>query len=453
VRYSDIVGKGETLDDLPLSEVVAYGAEDADVTWRLYHLFDELLKARSLDRLMAEVEMPLLLVIAKMEIEGIFLDTNLIKPLAVEFESRIEAIKAQIFSIVGHELNLNSPKQLQEVLFVEREIPTGAKTRTGFSTATEVLEPLRETYPEVDLILNYRMLNKLKSTYIDTLPLQVNEKTGRIHPSFSQTGTETGRLSCREPNLQNIPVRTEEGRRIRSSFTARAGYRLLSADYSQIELVVLAHTADDPNLKQAFLDGLDVHRATASRIFSVPLAEVSSDQRRVAKTINFGVMYGMGAHALSQDLKISFSEAREFIAQYFERYKAVEEFIERTKALAAEEGYVKTLLGHVRTISEITSRSPVERAKAQRIAVNTVIQGTAADIMKMAMLRADRMIEEEGMHARLLLQIHDELIFEVPEDELGRMEVLVREAMEGAVQLSIPLRVSIAIGRDWGELS
>jgi len=453
VRYSDIVGKGETLDDLPLSEVVAYGAEDADVTWRLYHLFDELLKARSLDRLMAEVEMPLLLVIAKMEIEGIFLDTNLIKPLAVEFESRIEAIKAQIFSIVGHELNLNSPKQLQEVLFVEREIPTGAKTRTGFSTATEVLEPLRETYPEVDLILNYRMLNKLKSTYIDTLPLQVNEKTGRIHPSFSQTGTETGRLSCREPNLQNIPVRTEEGRRIRSSFTARAGYRLLSADYSQIELVVLAHTADDPNLKQAFLDGLDVHRATASRIFSVPLAEVSSDQRRVAKTINFGVMYGMGAHALSQDLKISFSEAREFIAQYFERYKAVEEFIERTKALAAEEGYVKTLLGHVRTISEITSRSPVERAKAQRIAVNTIIQGTAADIMKMAMLRADRMIEEEGMHARLLLQIHDELIFEVPEDELGRMETLVREAMEGAVQLSIPLRVSIAIGRDWGELS
>ena len=453
VRYSDIVGKGETLDDLPLSEVVAYGAEDADVTWRLYHLFDELLKARSLDRLMAEVEMPLLLVIAKMEIEGIFLDTNLIKPLAVEFESRIEAIKAQIFSIVGHELNLNSPKQLQEVLFVEREIPTGAKTRTGFSTATEVLEPLRETYPEVDLILNYRMLNKLKSTYIDTLPLQVNEKTGRIHPSFSQTGTETGRLSCREPNLQNIPVRTEEGRRIRSSFTARAGYRLLSADYSQIELVVLAHTADDPNLKQAFLDGLDVHRATASRIFSVPLAEVSSDQRRVAKTINFGVMYGMGAHALSQDLKISFSEAREFIAQYFERYKAVEEFIERTKALAAEEGYVKTLLGHVRTISEITSRSPVERAKAQRIAVNTVIQGTAADIMKMAMLRADRMIEEEGMHARLLLQIHDELIFEVPEDELDRMETLVREAMEGAVQLSIPLRVSIAIGRDWGELS
>jgi len=453
VRYSDIVGKGESLDDLPLDVVVAYGAEDADVTWRLYRLFDELLKARGLDRLMDELEMPLLRVIAEMEMAGIFLDRKLIEPLAIEFEGRIDAIKEEIFAIVGHDFNLNSPKQLQEVLFVERDIPTGAKTRTGFSTATEVLEPLRESHREVDLILNYRMLNKLKSTYIDTLPGEVNEKTGRIHPSFSQTGTETGRLSCREPNLQNIPVRSEEGKRIRSAFTAKEGYRLLSADYSQIELVVLAHTADDPNLKQAFLDGLDVHRATASRIFSVPLEAVDSDQRRVAKTINFGVMYGMGAHALSQDLKISFSEARDFIAQYFERYKAVGDFIERTKARAAEEGYVKTLLGHVRTISEITSRSPVERAKAERIAVNTVIQGTAADIMKMAMLRADRMIGEQALSSRLLLQIHDELIFEVPENEVAQMEGLVREAMEGAVHLTVPLRASIAVGRDWGELS
>ncbi len=453
VRYSDIVGKGQSLDDLDLETVVTYGAEDSDVTWRLYRLFDELLKARGLSHLMTDLEMPLLLVIAKMEIEGIFLDRGLIEPLAIEFETRIEAIRGEIFDIVGHEFNLNSPKQLQEVLFVERNIPTGAKTRTGFSTATDVLEPLRESYREVDLILNYRMLNKLKSTYIDTLPLEVNERTGRIHPSFLQTGTETGRLSCREPNLQNIPVRTEEGRRIRSAFTAKKGCCLLSADYSQIELVVLAHTADDPDLKQAFIDGVDVHRATASRIFSVPLEEVDSDQRRVAKTINFGVMYGMGAHSLSQDLKISFSEARAFIAQYFERYRAVEAFIKRTHALAQEQGYVETLLGHVRTISEITSRSPVERAKAERIAVNTIIQGTAADIMKLAMLRADRMIGEEGLSSRLLLQIHDELIFEVPMAERERMEALVREAMEGAVTLSVPLRTSIVVGTNWGELS
>ncbi len=453
IRYSDIVAKGSSLDDLELETIVTYGAEDADVTWRLFRLFDELLKARGLENLMSDLEMPLLLIIAEMELAGIYLDIDLIEPLGREFEERIEAIRTKIFSIVGHEFNLNSPKQLQEVLFVERAIPTGAKTRTGFSTATDVLEPLREQYPEVDLILSYRMLTKLKSTYIDTLPNEVNTHTGRIHPSFSQTGTETGRLSCRDPNLQNIPVRTEEGRRIRSAFRAPSGHCLLSADYSQIELVVLAHTADDPNLKAAFREGVDVHRATASRIFSVPLEAVDSEQRRVAKTINFGVMYGMGAHALSQDLKISFSEARSFIAQYFERYSAVEQFIQRTHALAEEQGYVQTLLGHVRTIAEITSRSPVERAKAQRIAVNTIIQGTAADIMKLAMIRVDRMIAEEGLRSRLLLQIHDELIFEVPLEEREQMERLVREAMEKAVTLSIPLRASISVGNDWGELS
>ncbi|MFA5447676.1 MAG: DNA polymerase I [Sphaerochaeta sp.] len=452
-RYNDIVPRGKSLSDIDIDQVISYGAEDADVTWRLYILFGELLKARSLERLMVDLEMPLLLVIARMELAGIHLDTGRMLPLSEEFESRIEAIRSEIFDIVGYEFNLNSPKQLQEVLFVERGIPTGAKTRTGFSTATDVLEPLKEEFREVALILDYRMLNKLKSTYIDTLPLEVRSATGRIHPSFLQTGTETGRLSCREPNLQNIPVRTEEGKRIRSAFTAKEGCMLLSADYSQIELVVLAHTADDHNLKEAFLHGLDIHSATASRIFDIPIEMVDSDQRRVAKTINFGVMYGMGPHALSQDLKITFSEARQFIAQYFERYEAVKLFIEETKQLAEEQGYVQTLLGHVRTIAEITSRSQVERARAQRIAVNTVIQGTAADIMKLAMLRADRLIADQGLGMRLLLQIHDELIFEVPEDEIEAAKALVRQAMEGAVELSIPLRASLAVGHDWGELS
>lgn len=452
VRYSDIVPKGKLLSDIPLDQVVFYGAEDADVTFRLYEVFLELLKARGLLDLLNDIEMPLLLIIANMELAGIYLERSRIEPLSQEFEKRIDVIKEEIFSICGHSFNLNSPQQLQEVLFVEREIPTGAKTRSGFSTATEVLEPLQETYREVALILQYRMLNKLKSTYIDKLPLQINAETGRIHPSFSQTGTETGRLSCKDPNLQNIPVRTEEGRRIRSAFIPKKGHRFLSADYSQIELVVLAHMADDPGLKRAFEEGVDVHRSTASLIFDVPLAEVSSDQRRIAKTINFGVMYGMGTHSLAKDLKISHSEAKQFIDQYFQRYSGVQAFVESTRSRAEKDGYVRTLLGHVRTITEINSRSAVERAKAQRIAVNTVIQGTAADIMKLAMLRISASIKEKGLKATLLLQIHDELVFEVPDDEVEETKHVVQEALEGAVKLSIPLKTSIEVGDNWGDI-
>ncbi|MGB4406315.1 MAG: DNA polymerase I [Sphaerochaeta sp.] len=452
LSYKDAVPKGKTVGDIPQEQAVFYGAEDADITFRLYKLFTNLLIARNLMSLMKNLEMPLLRIIANMEIEGIFLDRTLLEPLTSEFEERIGVIQKDIFAICGHEFNLNSPKQLQQVLFVEREIPTGARTRTGFSTATDVLEPLSETYPEVALVLEYRMLNKLKTTYIDKLPLDILERTGRIHPSFSQTGTETGRLSCKDPNLQNIPVRTEEGRRIRSSFVPKEGYVFLSADYSQIELVVLAHLADDPGLKGAFLKGVDVHSSTASLIFDVPLEEVTGEQRRVAKTINFGVMYGMGPHSLSGDLKITHAEAKAFIDQYFERYSAVNAFIEKTREDAALNGYVATLLGHLRTITEITSRNGVERAKAQRIAVNTVIQGSAADIMKLAMLRIDKALQLHSPATKLLLQIHDELVFEVPEGELKQVHSLVKEAMEGAVKLSLPLRASLETGKSWGEI-
>ncbi|MDT3359470.1 MAG: DNA polymerase I, partial [Spirochaetota bacterium] len=452
VRYSDIVPKDKLLSDIPLDQAVFYGAEDADITFRLYKLFAELLAARNLRSLLDEVEMPLLRIIADMELAGIYLERKLIEPLSAEFEGRIEAIRNQIFTICGHEFNLNSPQQLQEVLFVERNIPTGAKTRSGFSTSTDVLEPLRDSYPEVELILQYRMLNKLKTTYIDKLPLQINEKTQRIHPSFAQTGTETGRLSCKDPNLQNIPVRTEEGRRIRSAFVPKAGHLFLSADYSQIELVVLAHMADDPGLKGAFAAGIDVHSSTASLIFDVPLDKVSAEQRRIAKTINFGVMYGMGTHSLAMDLKIPHSDAKQFIDQYFERYSAVRSFVEATKTSSQQVGSVSTLLGHVRTITEINSRSAVERAKAERIAVNTVIQGSAADIMKLAMLRSDAMLREHKLGARLLLQIHDELIFEVPEDEVEKTKAVVQEALEKAVTLSVPLRTSIEVGSNWGDI-
>ncbi|MEA4865698.1 MAG: DNA polymerase I [Sphaerochaeta sp.] len=452
VRYSDIVPKDKLLSDIPLDQAVFYGAEDADITFRLYKLFAELLAARNLRTLLDELEMPLLRIIAEMELAGIYLERKLIEPLSAEFEQRIDAIRSQIFSMCGHEFNLNSPQQLQEVLFVERNIPTGAKTRSGFSTSTDVLEPLRDSYPEVELILQYRMLNKLKTTYIDKLPQQINEKTQRIHPSFAQTGTETGRLSCKDPNLQNIPVRTEEGRRIRSAFVPKAGHLLLSADYSQIELVVLAHMADDPGLKGAFAAGIDVHRFTASLIFDVPLEQVTAEQRRIAKTINFGVMYGMGTHSLAMDLKISHSEAKQFIEQYFERYSAVRTFVEETKATSQRTGSVSTLLGHVRTITEINSRSAVERAKAERISVNTVIQGSAADIMKLAMLRVDAMLKEQKLGARLLLQIHDELIFEVPEAEIEQTKAVVKEALEHAVALSVPLRTSIEVGSNWGDI-
>jgi len=452
VRYSDIVPKDKLLSDIPLDQAVFYGAEDADITFRLYKLFAELLAARNLRTLLDELEMPLLRIIAEMELAGIYLERKLIEPLSAEFEQRIDAIRSQIFSMCGHEFNLNSPQQLQEVLFVERNIPTGAKTRSGFSTSTDVLEPLRDSYPEVELILQYRMLNKLKTTYIDKLPQQINEKTQRIHPSFAQTGTETGRLSCKDPNLQNIPVRTEEGRRIRSAFVPKAGHLFLSADYSQIELVVLAHMADDPGLKRAFEAGIDVHRFTASLIFDVPLEQVTAEQRRIAKTINFGVMYGMGTHSLAMDLKIPHSEAKQFIEQYFERYSAVRTFVEETKATSQRTGSVSTLLGHVRTITEINSRSAVERAKAERISVNTVIQGSAADIMKLAMLRVDAMLKEHKLGARLLLQIHDELIFEVPEAEIEQTKAVVKEALEHAVALSVPLRTSIEVGSNWGDI-
>jgi DNA polymerase-1 len=452
IEYKAIVPKGKLLCDLPLELVVSYGAEDSDITWRLYCLFKELLVARGLTKLMDEVEMPLLRIIADMELNGIFLDRTLLDPLTKEFEQRLSETEAKVFEICGHEFNLNSPKQLQEVFFVERNIPTGAKTKSGFSTSTDVLEPLAETYPEVALLLHYRMLSKLKNTYIDKLPLQIDSKTGRIHPSFSQTGTETGRLSCKDPNLQNIPVRTEEGRRIRSSFVPKKGCLFLSADYSQIELVVLAHMADDPGLKDAFAHGIDVHRSTASLIFNVPFEEVTSEQRRIAKTINFGVMYGMSAHSLAMDLQIVHSEAKQFIDQYFERYSAVQAFIAQTKKKAETDGYVSTILGHVRTIVEIHSKNGVERAKAQRISVNTVIQGSAADIMKMAMLRIDAALASHKLKTKLLLQIHDELVFEVPFDEMEKVKELVREAMEGAVKLSIPLRASIETGENWGDI-
>lgn len=452
IHYTDVVPNGKLFSDVPVDQATAYGAEDSDVTWRLYLLFRKMLEDRGMTRLMTELEMPLLTILADMEFAGVKLDASRLAVFGTEVDGRLETIQRQIFEICGHEFNINSPLQLQQVLFVERNLPTGKKTRTGFSTATDTLENLADLDPVPALILQHRGLAKLKNTYIDTLPLLINPETGRVHPTFIQTGTATGRLSCRNPNLQNIPVRSDDGRRIRDAFVPAEGCRFLSADYSQIELVVLAHVADDPGLKEAFLSGIDVHRYTASLIFGVPSDEITPEQRRIAKTINFGVMYGMSSFRLSNELKIKRAEAQAFIDAYFSRYSGVRQFVEKTRAEAERTGMVRTLLGHERAVPEIRSANKMEKAGAERVVVNTVIQGTAADIMKLAMLHIAERMRREGVASRLLLQVHDELIFEVPESELSQMKQLVSEEMEHAVELSIPLRASVEFGRSWGEM-
>jgi DNA polymerase-1 len=452
IHYTDVVPEGKLFSDVPLDAATAYGAEDSDVTWRLYLRFRRMLEERGMSKLMSDLEMPLLTILADMELTGVRLDASRLSDFGDEVGQRLETIQKEIYTVCGHEFNINSPLQLQQVLFVERNLPTGKKTRTGFSTATDTLESLADLDPVPALILQHRGLAKLKNTYIDTLPSLIDASTGRVHPTFIQTGTATGRLSCRNPNLQNIPVRSDDGRRIRDAFIPADGCRFLSADYSQIELVVLAHMADDPGLKEAFLSGVDVHRHTASLIFGVPGDEVTADQRRIAKTINFGVMYGMSSFRLSNELKIKRAEAQAFIDAYFSRYSGVKSFVEKTRVEAERTGMVRTLLGHERAVPEIRSANKMEKAGAERVVVNTVIQGTAADIMKLAMLHIVERMAVERVKSKLLLQVHDELIFEVPEAELEQMRGLVCEEMERAVKLSIPLKASVEFGHSWGEM-
>ncbi|HHU88857.1 MAG: DNA polymerase I [Sphaerochaetaceae bacterium] len=453
IPYNSVVeGKTGSFSDVPLEAAIRYGAEDADITWRLFELFEEHLKKRHLEKLFRDLEMPLVKVLAEMELQGILLDTQKLATFDQEVVKRLEAIEKEIFSEVGFEFNLNSPKQLQEVLFEKRGLPATKKIKSGYSTATDVLEQLAHLDTIPALILQNRGLVKLKNTYIDTLPTMINPHTGRIHTSYTQTGTATGRLSSRNPNLQNIPVRNEDGRRIREAFIPQEGSLLLSADYAQIELVVLAHLADDPSLKEAFLRGEDIHTHTASLIFNMFPEFVTSEQRRIAKTINFGVMYGMSAFRLSNELQISRKDAQTFIDDYFARFAKVNDFMEEVKERARKEGRVATLLGRERSIPEINSRNATERAGAERIAVNSVIQGTAADIMKLAMLRVSKAFKKSTLRSSLLLQVHDELIFEVIQEEMLEVQTLVKKEMEGAYTLSIPLKVNMEVGRSWGEM-
>ncbi len=452
IHYDDVVPKNEIFDKVTLENAVNYAAEDTDITFRLYKCFEPELKERKMMKLYNDIELPLVTVLAEMELRGIIIDTKLLSDFGVILGEQLETIQNEIYELCGMEFNINSTKQLQEVLFEKRGLKPIKKTKTGYSTNVQVLEILAEQDPVPEKILENRSLSKLKSTYVDTLPALVNGGTGRIHTQFIQTGTATGRLSSKDPNLQNIPVKTDNGRKIREAFIPAEGCRFLSADYSQIELVVLAHLSGDEGLKRAFLEGEDVHKQTAALIFDVFPEFVTADQRRVAKTINFGVMYGMSAFRLSRELKIPRKTADEFIGAYFARYKRIKEYIEKIADEAGSTGIVHTIMGHERFIHGINSRNATERAGAERIALNTPIQGSAADIVKMAMLALDKELEQRKLKSRLLLQVHDELIFEVPEDEIAEMETLVKSVMESVYKLDIPLRVNVETGACWGDM-
>jgi DNA polymerase I len=451
-EYDDIVPKGASFADVPLEKAAPYCAEDADFTWQLWQLFKPRLEKEGLAKLFTETEMKLLPVLAEMERRGIHLDTKQLDKYDIELTENIASTQLAVYELVGHEFNIASTKQLQEVLFTERGLKPGKKTKTGYSTDTSVLADLAAWDPVPRKILDYRELAKLQSTYVEALP-KLCDTNGRIHTSFIQTGTATGRLSSRDPNLQNIPIRSEEGRRIRSAFTAAPGTVLISADYAQIELVVLAHLSGDPNMCKAFNDGVDVHRATASLIFGVPPEQITPDQRRTAKTINFGVIYGMSAFRLSNELGIPRTQAASFIESYFKTYASIQQFIDSTVAGAEKTGYVETIFGRRRPIMNINSRNKLEKAGAERIAVNTPVQGSAADIVKKAMLDVDDALRSKRTGAHLLLQVHDELILECPDstDAVDDTVALIRDKMEHAVQLTVPLRVSVETGRNWGE--
>ena len=451
IHFSDVIPrKDATFDEVALDVATRYAAEDAEVTFRLYRELSEKLAERGLERVFRELEMPLVPILAEMELAGIALSPGVLEQYGVELESLLDELQAEVYRLCGREFNLASTKQLQQILFEDRKLTPVKKTKTGYSTDTSVLQQLAHEDPVPEKVLRHRLLSKLKSTYVDSLPKLVNPRTGRIHTNFNVTGTATGRLSSIEPNLQNIPIRDEEGRRIRSAFVADHGWSFVTADYAQIELVVLAHLSGDPALREAFANNIDVHKTTASLIFGLEIDDVTAEQRRIAKTINFGVMYGMSAFRLSNELGISRADAAGFIDAYFTKYASIREFVDNTVREAEQNGYVKTILGHERRIHEINNRNKTVKMAAERTAVNTPIQGSAADIVKVAMLRIAARLSDEKRKSRLILQVHDELILEAPDDEAHETALLVEHEMTHAVELDVPLRVSIEIGKDWG---
>ncbi|TWR89244.1 DNA polymerase I [Pseudomonas saxonica] len=455
--FQDIAGKGAkqlTFDQISLEQAGPYAAEDADVTLRLHHVLHEKLTAiPSLNTVLTEIEMPLVPVLARIERQGALVDANLLGIQSVELGDKMVALEREAFAIAGEEFNLSSPKQLGVILYEKLGLPILSKTAKGQpSTAEAVLAELAEQdYPLPKVLMQYRSMSKLKSTYTDRLPEQINPRTGRIHTSYHQAVTATGRLSSSDPNLQNIPIRTAEGRRIRQAFIAPKGYKLLAADYSQIELRIMAHLAKDAGLLNAFRNNLDVHSATAAEVFGVELSDVTTDQRRSAKAINFGLIYGMSAFGLAKQIGVDRKQSQAYIDRYFARYPGVLDYMERTRTQAAEQGYVETIFGRRLYLPEINAKNPALRKGAERTAINAPMQGTAADIIKKAMVSVDNWLTASGIDARVILQVHDELVLEVREDLVDQVREEVRSHMSKAATLDVPLVVEVGVGNNWDE--
>ncbi len=453
---TNLIGSGAkqlSMSQVPVNQAADYACADADMTLRLSELLKPELRQQRLWQLFSEVEMPLLPVLISMEKNGVALDADLLRQMSHRLGEQLLKLEAEIYNCVGHQFNINSPQQLGSVLFQELKLPPARKTKSGYSTGASTLEELRGVHPIVELILEYRQLAKLKSTYIDALPALLNPKTGRVHTSFNQTRTATGRLSSSEPNLQNIPVRGELGKQVRQAFIAPPGSCLLAGDYSQIDLRVLAHLSQDKSLLDAFHRDEDIHAATAARLFGVDTSQVTPDMRRLAKTVNFGVIYGMSGYGLERATELSREEATQFIASYFAQHPGVEQYLESTKQQARKTGYVQTLLGRRRYIPEIDSSNRQVREAAERMAINMPVQGTSADIIKVAMINLYREMQKRRLKSKMLLQVHDELVFEVPQAELEEMRQLVPETMSTALKLSLPIKVDIKAGNNWGEMN
>jgi len=462
---TDLIGKGKgkgkkqlTMDQVPVAQVVPYACADVDMTHRLVAILEAELEEKRLWSLFTEVEMPLVPALAAMEMAGVRLDTEILGRMSEELTARLGELETRIHEMVGYPFNINSTQQLSDALFKTLALPSQGlrRTKSGhFSTAAGVLERLRGKHPMIDLILEQRGLAKLKSTYVDALPRLVNPHTGRLHTSYKQTGTVTGRLSSSDPNLQNIPIRTELGRQVRRAFVAEGGWKLIGADYSQVELRVMAHISGDEGLLSAFARGEDIHASTAAAIMGIPLEEVAPDMRRVAKGANFGLSYGQTAYGLANATGLTQAEAEDFIKAYFERFPKVREYIDGTKALATRQGYVETLLGRRRYFPELQpgSKAPHNvRQAAERMAINAPIQGTAADIINIATIHLHRALQERGLRARMILQVHDELVVEAPDGEVATVASLMREVMENAFELDAPLKADIKVGQNWEEI-
>jgi DNA polymerase-1 len=452
-----LIGGGRkkiSLEAVPVEKFAEYSGERAEATWRLVGLLETELEENDLIKLFREIEIPLLPVLARMEIGGVKIDAELLEKYSVKAARDMAKLSEQIFKAAKIKFNIDSPRQLREVLFQKLKISTVGigHGKTGLSTAAGELQKMKGAHPIIELLMGYRELSKLRSTYFEALPKLVSPATGRIHTSFNQAITSTGRLSSSNPNLQNIPTRSEAGQVIREAFIASPGFKILAADYAHIELRIIASLADDEEMIKAFRSGADIHRQTASQIWGIPIEKVTPEIRQAAKTINFGVTYGMGARGLAEGAGITFDEAKQFIAKYFTVYEGVRNFLEETRQKARDQGYVETLFGRRRYLPEIYSPIPMIRAEAERMAINMPVQGTAADLMKLAMIKINAELPKVSPATKMVLQVHDELVFEVPEKEIKKVAGFIKEAMEKVVKLKVPVVAEVEVGKNWGKM-